>query len=62
MIGVNNTLSVRTDTFHTISKVYLGCNMYGKPDYMEETKQILAELAAAITHEVIDVLRREGIL
>lgn len=36
--------------------------MYGKPDYMEEAKQILTEIAAAITHEVIDVLKREGIL
>tara|TARA_B100000700_G_C14264205_1_gene498489 strand:- start:347 stop:457 length:111 start_codon:yes stop_codon:yes gene_type:complete len=36
--------------------------MYGKPDYMEEAKQILTELAAAITYEVIDVLKREGII
>lgn len=36
--------------------------MYGKPDYMEEAKQILQELAAAITHEIVDILKREGIL
>ena len=36
--------------------------MYGKPDYMEEAMQILQELAAAITYEIVDVLKREGIL
>lgn len=33
--------------------------MYGKPDYMEEAKQILTELATAVTYAVVEVLKEE---
>ena len=36
--------------------------MFGEPDYMEDVKKKVCEIAAAVTFEVIDVLKREGIL
>lgn len=36
--------------------------MFGKPDYIEEAKEIIGELARAVTYAVIEVLDSEGYL
>lgn len=36
--------------------------MFGKPDYLEHAKEIVSELARAVTYAVIEVLDQEGYL